>query len=461
MMKIPTFLAVTQRLWREMKRNHFTLIMLLLLPGFMIFVFFFAFSSVRTAGAITYNIGIINNDKGLAEEIKEVLLSYGTNTELSEETVENGFATDLIEIMNTASYPGEDELEIFNVDLIDEENETDARNLVENRKIDGLVIFPEEFSNATMAAVNNAFLIQNGLFIHDLINRSIIETSGGLLQYTGPPFPTIDNATVEIVGDNGYLNYQIVEMIITLFVNAYANELSSLNYPVEISIEPETINVRDYSVFDAIVPGMIIFGILTQAGIVSAFLASELQTPNRTISRLRLSLIQPWEYILGASALQLIISPFQIAVLIGMSMILGFQPEGDIFQGFVICWLTTFFTLGITFVAASVFTSPDAAGMAIGFGVTPLAFASGAFMDVPKITLIPNIFPTATGALRDFTLWDLLPSTHAISALRSILLYNFTIIDVLAEILLLILLSVLLLAFSIVVYSKRRFTGDV
>jgi ABC-2 type transport system permease protein len=206
---------------------------------------------------------------------------------------------------------------------------------------------------------------------------------------------------------------------------------------------------------------MIIFGILTQAGIVSAFLASELQTPNRTISRLRLSLIQPWEYIIGASSLQLLISPFQIAVLIGMSVILGFQPEGDLFQGFVICWLTTLFTLGLTFVTAAVFTSPDAAGMAIGFGVTPLAFASGAFMDVPKITLIPNFFPTATGALRDFTIWDLLPSTHAISALRSILLYNFSILEVLAEVVLLTILSVLLLIFSIVVYSKRRFTGDI
>ena len=458
-MNIPTFLAVTQRLWWEMKRNHFTLILLLLLPGFMIFVFSFAFSGVRTAGATTYNIVVINNDQGLVEGIKDVL-SDTDSTGLAEETIENGFAADLIEIMNTSTYPGED-FEIFNIYLMDREEEIDARNLVENRKRDGLVIFPEEFSNATMAAVNNAFFIQNGLYIHDFINISIFETSGGSLQYTGSPFPTIDNSTVEIIGDNGYLNYQIVEMIVTLFISEYANELSSLNYPTEITIEPETINVRDFSVFDTIVPGMIIFGILTQAGIVSAFLSSELQTPNRTISRLRLSLIQPWEYIVGASSLQLLFSPFQIAVLIGMSILLGFQPEGDILQGFVICWLTTFFTLGITFIAGAVFTSPDAAGMAIGFGVTPLAFASGAFMDVPKITLIPNFFPTATGALRDFTIWDFLPSTHAISALRSILLYNFSIIDVFAEIVLLTILSILLLIFSIAVYSKRRFKGDI
>ncbi|MFX0124838.1 MAG: ABC transporter permease, partial [Candidatus Hodarchaeota archaeon] len=213
-MNLPTFLAVTQRLWREMKRNHFTLIMLLLLPGFMIFVFFFAFSNVRTAGATTYHIVVINNDRGLAEEIKQVL-SYNTNdTGLTEETIENGFAADLIRLMNTSTYPGEDYLPIFNVQL--EEQEIEAKKLIESREIDGLVIFPEEFSNATMAAVNNAFYIQNRIYIHELINKSMFEASRGFLQYTGPPFPTTDNATVEIVGDNGFINYQIVEMIVTL-----------------------------------------------------------------------------------------------------------------------------------------------------------------------------------------------------------------------------------------------------
>ena len=86
-MKLPTFLTITQRLWWEMKRNHFTLIMLLLLPGFIIFVFFFAFSSVRTAGATTYNIVVINNDNGLAEEIKGVLNYNANTTGITEETV--------------------------------------------------------------------------------------------------------------------------------------------------------------------------------------------------------------------------------------------------------------------------------------------------------------------------------------------------------------------------------------
>jgi ABC-2 type transport system permease protein len=458
MMKLPTYLAVTQRLWREMRRNYFTFIMLVFLPGFMIFAFFFGFSGVRTAGATTYSIAVINNDEGLAEEIKEVL-SFDSSTGLSEETIENGFASDLIEIMTTSTYPGEDEIPIFDVQLrLDEDKE---RERIEDRVIDGLVIFPEEFSNATMAAINNAFYFQEKMFIHDLINKTIYEMSGGSSQYTGPPFPTVTNATVEIIGDNGYLNYQIVEMIVTLFINQYAEEISTLNYPVEVNIDIDSINVRDYSVFEAIVPGMIIFGILTQAGIISAYLANELRTPNRTISRLRLSLIQPWEYIIGASVLQLLISPIQIAVLMGMSFILGFSPEGDIIQGFFICWIITFFALGITFVAGAIFSSPDTAGQSIGFGVTPLAFASGAFMDVPKITLLANAFPTATGAMRDFTIWDLLPSTHAINALRSVLLYNYSIIDVLAEIIIIVILSGLLLVFSIVLYAKRRFTGDI
>ncbi|UCE13274.1 MAG: ABC transporter permease [Candidatus Heimdallarchaeota archaeon] len=440
-----------------MKRNRFAYILIIFLPGFMIFIFFFAFSGVRTAGAITYTIAVINNDEGIAEEIKPYLID--TSSGLTEETIENGFAADLIRILNTTNYPGEEELPIFDVQSM--ENEEDARKLVNNREIDGLIIFPDEFSNATLAAVNNAFYIQEKMYIPDFINKTMFEMSGGLVQYTGPPFPTSSNATVEIIGDKAYLNYQIVEIIVPLFINEYAEGVSSLNYPVEVTIDIDGIDVYDYSVFDIIVPGMIIFGVLMQAGLISAYLANELQTPNRTISRLRLSLIRPWEYIAGAGTLQLIISPIQIAVLIGMALLLGFHPEGDIFQGFIICWIITLFGLGITFTAGAIFSSSDAAGQAIGFGVTPIAFASGAFMDVPKITLFPKIFPTATGALRDFTLWDLLPSTHAINALRSILLYDFSITDVLADILAIVVLSVILLVFSITLYAKRRFTGDI
>ncbi|MFX0086535.1 MAG: ABC transporter permease [Candidatus Hodarchaeota archaeon] len=458
-MDLPVFLAVTKSFGKQFTRNRFALILLVFLPGFMIFAFFFGFSSVRTAGASTYNLAVINNDMGLVEDVQSVLQQliasgYDLGT-LSNDTVENGFATDFISTMGSVNYTGENGIKIFNI-YPNIDNEEEARKLVESREVDALVIFPDTFSNATLAAINDAFYIQNGTYDLDDIIRL-----NHPFPNTIPDFPTADNATVRSIGDKGYLNYRITEMILELFINEYKKAVSSLNYPVEIVIDLSEISVRNYTVFDVIVPGMFVFGVLAQAGILSSYLTSEIQTPNKTMTRIRLSLIKSWEYVTGASCLQLLVTPIQIIVLMGMAIILGFQPEGSILQGFFILWLSTLFPLAITFIAASIFSSAELVGQLIGFGVTPLAFASGAFIDVPKVTLIPQIFPTASGSVRDLVLWDLLPSTHAINALRSVLLYNFSIIDVIADLAALVILSSILFVIGIFLYSKRRFKGDI
>jgi len=448
-----SFLTVTERIFREMRREKFTLLILVALPGFMIIMFFIGFSSMRTAGAETYSLLVINNDEGIPDPLKEYMTGY-----IPEETINRGFAADFIDVFNTSTYPGGDK-RIFNVREINELEQ--ANELIEKRDVDGLVIFPSSFSNTTLSAVNNANKLLTGMYIHEEINQTIFELSSGLLQYNGPPFPSSYNGTIQIIGDSGYLDFIITKMIVEMFVTEYSKEISSLNYPVDVVIDINQVSIRDYSIFDTIVPGMIVFGILTQAGILSAFMASELRTPNRTMIRLRLTLIKPWEYILGVSTLQLAISPIQIAVLMGMTLVLGFQPEGNVISAFIICWLVTLFSMSISFVAGSIFTSPEAAGQLVGFGVTPLAFASGCFMEVPGITLITNFFPTATGGARDVVLWDLLPTTHAVNALRSVLLYDFSFIDVIADVIAMIGLSLVLLAISILLYSKRRFTGDI
>jgi ABC-2 type transport system permease protein len=126
-----------------------------------------------------------------------------------------------------------------------------------------------------------------------------------------------------------------------------------------------------------------------------------------------------------------------------------------------VLFLTTIFTTGLGLVLAGIFTSSDTAGQSSGFLMTPIAFMSGAFMEVPTITLLPGIIPTASGVARDFILWDIIPTTHTVNALRSILLYEFTIAEVWAEIMLLIIPSIFLLIFGMIFYNKRRFSGDV
>ena len=82
---------------------------------------------------------------------------------------------------------------------------------------------------------------------------------------------------------------------------------------------------------------------------------------------------------------------------------------------------------------------------------------SGAFVEIPQIILIPNSFPTSGGVMRDFLLWDLLPLTHGVNAIRQVLLYDFTIDQVFPDIITNLLLSCIMLIVFVYLFKKMRF----
>jgi ABC-2 type transport system permease protein len=427
------------------------------MPGFMGFMFWFAFSSVGLEGYTTYSVGIINNDEGIAEELVtflEAARGFGYDTGISDSALENGFANDFIGVLNTTIYPTEGDnasIRIFNVQEFI--NLSDARRAIENQVIDGLVLFDPDFSNMTLSAVNGVQKIKNG---------SYIDEDSNWIAFNGPEFPKNYNSSLTIMGDENNFNYLIVQSILTSFFTNYAESISSLGYEGgNLELEISGITLRDYSIFDTIMPGILVFAVLTQTSMIAAILVGEI-TETKTIGRIRLSLVSPWEYVLGVTLVNFVLSLIQIVILLGVSiMFLGFNPAGDIFQGIIILMALTLFTTGLGFFFGGVFRSADMAGQSTAFIMTPLAFMSGAFFEIPGITLIPDFFPTAAGLPRDFILWDILPPTHTVNALRSILLYQFTILEEIASFLIVFILGLLLLGVSMVFYTKRRFSGDI
>lgn len=451
-------LDIAIRFLREVLRLKITIAVLLGMPAFMGFMFAFAFGASGLGEAETYTIGIINNDDGIGDELANYLSSDSallSNLPFNESTINYGFATDLINILNTSNYQtseGKSERRIFIV--LEYDDQEIGQKAVEDRQLDALIIFPENYSNTTLSAFNSAFYFQNNIYIHNL--------SFPPWSYTGPPFPIDENSEINVIGDEGYSRYQVAKIILDNIFTIFNEEIKALNYSggnLEFNLEP--ITVKNYSLFDMIFPGILVFAALTQAGMLAAFLVGEF-SETKTIARVRLSLIKPYEYIAGVTLYAFLISVIQLSILMVFAIVaLGFNPAGNIIEAMIVLLFTTLFTTAFGFLLAGVFESSDTAGQSAGFLMTPLAFMSGAFMETPTITILPKVFPTASGLPRDFILWDILPSTHAVNALRSILLYEFSIIDVWADILFIIIPSLVLLAFSMIFYTKRRFMGDI
>ncbi|MFX1284133.1 MAG: ABC transporter permease [Promethearchaeota archaeon] len=451
-------LDITIRFLKELLRLRISLVVLLAMPAFMGFMFAFAFGASGLGETETYSIGIINNDDGIGEDLSEYLRNDPillANLPFNETTIDNGFAADFIAILNTTTYQTEEEKSdqhIFSV--LEYKDQKMGQQAVEDRQIDALVVFPENYSNTTLSAFNNAFFFQNNIYIHNL--------SYPMWSYDGPPFPINENSEIIIIGDEGYSRYQITKIILDIIFSTFNDQIKALSYSggnLDFYFEP--ITLEEYSVFDTIFPGILVFSVLMQAGMMSAFLVAEF-AETKTIARVRLSLIKPYEYIAGVTLYAFVLSIVQLSILMVFAIVaLGFNPAGNIIEAMIVLELTTVFTTALGFLLAGIFKSSDTAGQSAGFLMTPLAFMSGAFMETPTITILPGIFPTASGLQRDFILWDILPSTHAVNALRSILLYEFSIIDVWADVLFIILPSLILLIFSMIFYTKRRFRGDI
>jgi hypothetical protein len=82
---------------------------------------------------------------------------------------------------------------------------------------------------------------------------------------------------------------------------------------------------------------------------------------------------------------------------------------------------------------------------------------SGAFIDIPKFVLIPKIFPTASGFPRDFLLWDLLPLTHTVNALRQVILFDFSFIQIIPDLTMSLILSLIYFGISVLIFAYFRF----
>lgn len=448
--------GVARRLIIQLRRNPFSVAILIGLPALMIFMFNISFSTINDAGNTTYDLIVINNDKGLDSTVAESFKELAKQIEIpfNNETIEAGFGLNLLQIMNTTRYPpGENTVRIFNINEVSDIES--ALLMIQNRQSDILLVIPEDFSNTTLSALNNAFKIQQGLYLHEISATLPNFPVELIIEY-----PITSNSSIQLTGDINYLNYQISEQIINIFLQNYATSLSSVTSPADITIGIEDISLRNYSIFDTITPGIIVFALLAQGGFMSAYLSDELVTPNKTIERIRLSLLKPSEYLAGVTLVQLIITPIQLIVLFGMAYLLGFQASGSLVAAFIVYWLGSIFSLAFTFFIGGIFTNPSAASATTGFVATPIAFASGAFIELGPIILIQNIFPTPSGELRDFLLWDLLPTTHLVNAARSILLFDFTLQDVIAEVFYIAGVSLVLYILAIVFYHQRRFTGD-
>ena len=425
---------------KEVFRQKSTLILILLFPIIFISFFSFIFGGSGTSNQ-TYNLGIINRDKGFDENLKGIFANDTLIQQNRSEILSSGFANYFISKLGNLTYEHSSHTFIFKIQSYG--TESDAKKPLEQRNLDALLIFDENFTNGMISAINNKYFMTYHTWLQGV--------------------PTSINSSLLLQGDSFYQYFQNVQKIIQNQMKLLQDDFSGIDNVGGMDragiILSEDIEVSTTSVsgFTYMIPGFLVFGLMLTIGIVAGGLVRE--NENKTIERIRLARTSGWYLLLGALITQIILATFQIFLMVVTATLLGFKSQGRLVSIIIVLILTEFFILGLGLIIAGFVEKAEASDALGSIIAAPVGFVSGSFMPLPHIVLIPNLIPIAGGETRGLEIWDFVPTTHAVNAIRNISLYGYSLEQNLFSICIITISGIIVFLSSVYIYSIRQLKG--
>jgi ABC-2 type transport system permease protein len=334
---------------------------------------------------------------------------------------------------------------------------------LKSRNIDALIVIPENFSGAFAAMVNNSTRTAISSSVgQQVIANAGLSPVGGNVVGANVTLPADQNitSTLFIQGDTGFVNFATSQILITSIFDQYKNEVraNATGSLTSDYIPAETVPIagtQSFSLFDYMVPGLIVFALLLQVSLVASSLVRDDEVG--LLDRLKLSKMRAFDLLFGTFLTWTIISVGQIILLIAIAIVFGYKHQGDLSSlglATLIGVLAGMASISLALIIAS-FTKNDrqAIGLSAMLSV-PLGFMAGAFIPLPRQVL-------GEFGGRTYMLYDILPWTHAIAALRSVLTYGTGLSgDVVFEMTWLIVLTAILFVVGVVTYSVVRLRAE-
>ncbi|MGZ7193865.1 MAG: ABC transporter permease [Halobacteriota archaeon] len=459
---------VTVKGVREILRDSRGFALLLGFPVLLIVLFSFAFGSgtFLSGGSIPHEVVVINNDAG-------VTLTVNNTTQYS-----NYGASFTGALANATSENSTTKL--FHLNNVSKEK---ADDMLKSRGIDALIIIPKNFSSAFAAMVNNSTrtAISSAIGQQSIANAGTVasgtnvsaagvNTGPAALPGTNVILPKAGNvsSSIFIQGDAGYMNFGSTRTTITEIFERYRNEVQSnataLAAPgVGKNIFSDTISVetlaiagtQSFTLYDYLVPGLIVFAVLLQLSLISSTLVKDIETG--ILDRLKLSKARGFDLLFGTFITWTLITIGQVIILLGVGIALGYKYQGDfgtLGLAALIGVIAGMASISLALLIAS-FVKNYLQAMSIGaILATPLGFMAGAFLPLPRQELIDF-------GGRSYQIYDLLPWTHAVNALRSVLTYGSGLsADVIFQLYWLLFLTMILFVIGVVTYSRIRLKSE-
>ncbi len=340
----------------------------------------------------TYPVAVVNADQGGVTASGEMV----------------NFGDGLIEALRAVRAPeGEAVLRI----RVSEGSEVE--DLLERRQVDLALFIPEGFSKA-------------------ILTRQLDER--------------LDPVLVRSRGDPANPDYIMAAVWADMTTMGFVEFASGLQSPALLS--PETVsNTATLSEFDLFVPGLLILALMMLMFTAAGAMIRE--KDKGTIIRLRLSNMTVLEWLSAVSVTQLLVGTLALTLTYLTALAVGYRTDGSLLTLFLVGGLTSLSVMGFSVLVAAFLRSVFDLVTVGCFPFFILMFFSGGMFPLPGVPLFDL-------GDRVVELNEVLPTTHAISALNRVLSYDAGLGDIVYELGAMALLTVGFFALGTWVFTRRH-----
>lgn len=252
--------------------------------------------------------------------------------------------------------------------------------------------------------------------------------------------------SIHIMGDASSPKYASA-LILTLssiqtYIDAITGNKQMYSFTEEFIGSSEKLNE-----FQIYIPGLIVLSIIMLLFTTALSLVREIE--DKTLQRLMITKMTVRDYILGNSITQIVIGIISVTTTFSVAHGLGFTTNGSLVVASIICIITLISVIGVSLMVVAFSKSVSTV---LSFGNFPLfilMFFSGAMMPIPRTELFSI-------AGHGIAFPDLLPPSHATSALHKILNLGQSIGEIKSELLALSILSFAYFAIGMWLFGMKH-----
>jgi ABC-2 type transport system permease protein len=413
------FISIAVKDFKELVRDRRGLFFILLFPIFFMMIFGFAFGGMGENNT-PHNIAVVNLDQG-------AINSTGSNV---------NYGNNLTAELQDQNYPQNNDVKLFNVTTTTDSN---AKDLLRTRTVDAELVIPANFSDSVQSLINNTILSSTGTASANASTNKI-------------------TSTLTISGDTSYIGFGVAQGTLVGFLSQYQQGIITAitgAKPVQyINTSVQSVaGTTSFTEFDFLAPGMMVFAILLLATTVAAILTREVESG--TLLRLKISKMRSFDLLFGGLIPWSLVAGAQVVILLVVAILLGLKWQGSVYSIFlaiVIGIIAGIASISLAMIIAS-FAKNDRQAANLGtLIVVPTAFITGSFFPLPAE------YVTFFG--HTFQIYDILPWTHTLTALRSVLVYGSGWNVVSSDVNISAVLALILFVIGVFLFSKTRLGAE-